>query len=166
MTNSKFFLNRLLENYIGTSNPGQKDKDKTLYDICLKRADGKHIYLKYSESPEVSHSSKLHKQVIETFTDDDGTFRMNDWKPTEKLYPLSSTRDSIYYDNITKQEIISTDNLAFYLSNLNYVDIEFNNSSNSETIMQALNEIDNKYVCTKIKSLIEKCGSFNEYIKK
>lgn len=166
MTNSKFFLNRLLENYIGTSNPGQKDKDKTLYDICLKRADGKHIYLKYSESPEVSHSSKLHKQVIETFTDDDGTFRMNDWKPTEKLYPLSSTRDSIYYDNITKQEIISTDNLAFYLSNLNYVDIEFNNSSNSEIIMQALNGIDNKYVCTKIKSLIEKCGSFNEYIKK
>jgi len=50
------------------------------------------------------------------------------------MYALSSNQDKVYYDSINKNEVIVTDNLAFYIEHLNYTGLHFSKNAATSQI--------------------------------
>lgn len=157
-----FFFARILENYIG-----QKAPSSTSYDVCFKRSDGKHVYVKYSPDPKSLLQPGIERLNIVKFTNDYGTFRMDSNKPNQRLYPLSNKSDEVFYDREMGTEIIVTNKLDFYLKNLNYINIEFGDLQSEETrkvVLEALKSPKSQPICKYIYNQI-KNSNFTKYLE-
>jgi uncharacterized ubiquitin-like protein YukD len=73
----------------------------------------------------------MSKVAIDKYTDDNGTYRMDPYRTRKKLYPISSHSDQVFYDDVSKCEVIVTNNLKFYIDNLNYTDINISRQTNN-----------------------------------
>ena len=154
-----FFFDRLLENYIG-----QKVPNPITYDVCFKRTDGKHIYIKYTENPEEFKFLGLKKVPIDKYKDDNGTYRMDPYREKKKLYPLADFSDQVFYDDLSKQEIIVTNNLQFYIDNLKYTNMDISRSTlEQEQIIRSITN-SKSYICKQLAKRIKKAGGINEFI--
>ena len=131
LQDKNFFFKRNLENYLLGQQP-----DESTYDVCIKRADGKHIYVKQG-NPRTLEDKGLKELRISIFKDaDDKLFRVNKYKRNSKMYALSSNQDKVYYDSINKNEVIVTDNLAFYIEHLNYTGLHFSKNAATSQIQE------------------------------
>ena len=162
MQNKYFFFERILENYIGSNRP-----DASFYDLCFKRADGEHVYIKYAEDPESISLDNFDRLSIDRYTDETGTYRMDPYKKNSKMYPLADKSDQVYFDRTSRSEVIVTSNLDFYIKDLNYLTIELSKSSinNQEVVLRELQKNRKKSVCKNLLNRIKNKGSVEEYLK-
>ena len=98
------------------------DKDFTLE---LKRLNGDHVYLITSE--DLAESSLKEKTDVYYNYIDGKLWRVD--AVGNRIYQVSSTEDKIYINEATGVEVIKTNNLTFYLDNLNYQNIEISRAS-------------------------------------
>lgn len=98
------------------------DKDFTLE---LKRLNGDHVYL-ISQSDlaesELKEKTDVHYNYI-----DGKRWRVD--ALGHRLYQVSSENDKVYVNEATGVEVIKTDNMTFYLNNLDYQNIEISRAS-------------------------------------
>lgn len=154
ITDMDFFTERILENYIQESEP-----DTKRYDICIKRANGKHIYIKYAD--ETFENEGLERLNISKYTDENGTYRMDPRRTNKKIYPLSSNEDQVYYDRNSQEEVILTNNLEFYIKELKFTDINISKdiSENTKKVLsEALQNNNKNIVCKSILNQINTLG--------
>lgn len=161
LSNSYFFYDRMLENYIG-----EKAPDARMYDLCFRRNDGEHVYVLYSQDPENTDLLSMSKVAIDKYTDDNGTYRMDPYRNKKKLYPISSHSDQVFYDDASKCEVIVTNNLKFYIDNLNYTDINISRQTNNQNLIQtAVAENKNKFICRQLTNRINAAGGVDKFIE-
>ena len=98
------------------------EKDFTLE---LKRLNGDHVYLITSE--DLAESSLKEKTDVYYNYIDGKLWRVD--AVGNRIYQVSSENDKIYVNEATGVEVIKTDNLTFYLDNLNYQNIEISRAS-------------------------------------
>lgn len=97
------------------------------FTLELKRLNGDHVYL-ISEKDYVNFKPKLELKTDVYYNYIDGKL----WRVDaigNRIHQLSSKNDKIYINKATGVEIIKTDNLTFYLDNLNYQNIEISKAS-------------------------------------
>lgn len=137
-----FFTKRFLQRYRSTI------LNENNYDIELKRLNGKHYYILDS-----TNSSQLTNDLQEItpiiIQNESGEyFRLDQNK--NKIYQVYSPNDRFYVDK-TGTEIIVTNNIKFYLDNLNYSSIKFSNKNNMNydkyvpLLQESKNNISNRY---------------------
>lgn len=161
LSDSYFFYDRMLENYVGTKAPAT-----SMYDLCFRRNDGKHIYVLYSSDPENTNLLSMSKVAIDKYTDDNGTYRMDPYRNKTKLYPISNHSDQVFYDDVSECEVIVTNNLKFYVDNLNYTDINISRETNNQAVVeQAIRENKNKFICKQLTDRINAASGINNFIQ-
>lgn len=117
-----FFIKQYLRNQAVDVSPNQ-------YTIALKQSSKSkqrgHYYLLTKEQ---ARSSGLKKKTgILTSTTDDGTFRLD--SDSNEMYQITDDTE-IYEDNLGN-EVIVTNNLDFYINNLQYDSIQLSNNLES-----------------------------------
>ena len=124
--NQDFFVDRIINNL--TISPTISATPQN-WDIAFKNINGKHIYvLNRSNLPNTTGLSL--KDNIHTITDASGNIiRMS--SSYKELYSMSSDQDVIYEDDFGN-EIIVTDDIHYYMDNLQYTNIEI--SENTATL--------------------------------
>lgn len=173
-----FFFKRNLENYLGTIEP-----DSSAYDICFKRADGKHIYIKVGSGSQLSSLGFINQKISKFKDPDDNIFRMSKYNKGKKVHALASMNDEVYYNSNIKTEVITTDDVDFYLKNLNYTGLHFsskikNNTVLCEKIKNSLKEQEHNNKAVYVSDILEERGmegyleeqeklvtSINEYLR-
>lgn len=103
------------------------DNDFTLE---LKRLNGDHVYLITQEDLA---KSQLKEKTDVYYNYIDGKL----WRVDalgHRIYQVSSENDKIYINEATGVEVIKTDNLTFYLDNLDYQNIEISRASTWDLI--------------------------------
>ena len=111
-----FFFRRALNNF------KSKVSDK-LFDIELKKLNGKHIYLRSKSN--FKDTPGLSEVYFEKRRDGDTIYRVAD--DGTPIHKLASENDKIYQD-YNGNEIIVTNNLVYYLDNNNYHNIRLSNT--------------------------------------
>ena len=162
LSNKYFFLERIMENYLEKDTP----IDSNFYDICFKRSDGSHIYIKFSENPNELKLENFEQLSIDKYTNDNGTFRMHPFKENTKLYPLADNSDQVYYDRNSNTEVIVTKDIEYYIKNLKYLNIEISDKAKESIILNALQNNNKRLICSELLKRIDASGGFNNFLQK
>ena len=104
-------------------------KNEDLFDVELKKTDGKHIYILQRGKNDLSDQyarnellkSELHRNNTIQIEQDGSQWYRTDPVTNERIMQLSSNEDQIWEDE-QGNEIIVTNNLRFYLDNESYYD--------------------------------------------
>lgn len=120
-----FFFRRALNNF-------KSKVSDNLFDIELKRLNGKHIYLRSKSN--FKDTPGLSEVYFEKRRDGDTVYRVAD--DGTPIHKLASENDKIYQD-YNGNEIIVTDNLVYYLDNNNYHNIRL-----SDTVIKDSHKLD------------------------
>ena len=115
-----FFFKRMLENYISSKEP-----EASTYDICIKRSDGNHIYIKYAGDQKLLDNGFQAIKVRKYKDPQDKIFRLDPFSKNKRMHAMASMDDMIYQNPVTSKEIIVTKDIDFYLKNLDYTGIHF-----------------------------------------
>ncbi len=121
-----FFLKRYLENNIVKVNEEN-------YTVSLKKSNGDHYYLLTTD--QLINTTGLQKVQIYTSYEDDILYRID--TNGEIMYEITDNT-SIYTDNYGN-EIIVSDNLNFYINNLNYDNIQISNIIENKQLRNIIN---------------------------
>ena len=131
---TNFFTNRIIQKL--QLNQGIIPQN---YDVSLKRINGKHIYvLDKNNLPNTIGLER--KENVHTITDSSGNIIRVD-SNSKEIYSMSSNQDVIYVD-ASGNEIIVTDNVKYYIDNLQYVNVEFS-GNNIKTNVSYLKDSEN-----------------------
>lgn len=130
-----FFFRRALNNF-------KSKVSDNLFDIELKRLNGKHIYLRSKSN--FKNVPGLSEVYFEKRRDGDTVYRVAD--DGTPLHKLASENDKIYQD-YNGNEIIVTDNLVYYLDNNNYHNIRL-----SDTVVKDSSKLDSIKTQLKLSS--------------
>lgn len=134
VNNPDYFYDRMVNNF------DTKVFDETLYDIELKRTNGKHVYIKDKSGAQAGWDSELEKVTIYKKVDELGKIWRVDLATNKKMYQLFNDTDEVYRVPGTDIEIIATSNkievnkeneddktlqsgITFYLNNFKYQSI-------------------------------------------
>lgn len=134
VNNPDYFFDRMVNNF------DTKVFDETLYDIELKRTNGKHVYIKDKSGAQAGWDSELEKVTIYKKVDELGKIWRIDLATNKKMYQLFNDTDEVYRVPGTDVEIIATSNkievnkeneddktlqsgITFYLNNFKYQSI-------------------------------------------
>ena len=98
------------------------DKDFTLE---LKRLNGDHVYLITQD--DLAKSGLKEKSGVHFNYIDGKLWRVDNLG--HRLYQVSSENDKVYVNEATGVEVIKTDDMTFYLNNLDYQNIEISRAS-------------------------------------
>ena len=116
--NQDFFVERIIKNL--TLNPIMNSNQQN-WDIAFKNISGQHIYV--ISRNNLPNTTGLHlKENVYTYTDSSGNIIRTNSSYNE-MYSLSSDKDVIYEDNYGN-EVIVTDDLHYYMDNLQYTNIQ------------------------------------------
>lgn len=143
-----FFFRRALNNF-------KSKVSDNLFDIELKRLNGKHIYLRSKSN--FKDTPGLSEVYFEKRRDGDTVYRVAD--DGTPIHKLASENDKIYQD-YNGNEIIVTDNLVYYLDNNNYHNIRL-----SDTVVKDSHKLDSIKTQLELSSK-KSVKSFLDFISK
>lgn len=118
-----FFTNRIIENL--TLNSAMISRPEN-WDIAFKNISGKHVYVLQRDNLTKTSGLSL-KDNVHTITDSSGTVIRVDSSYAE-MYSMASDQDVIYQDEYGN-EVIVTDDIHYYMDNLQYTNIEISKNT-------------------------------------
>ena len=159
----QFFFKKISKNFKSLI----PDENSEVYDLELKRINGKHIYLVKKDNL-VLDNPRFTKKTIKTYSnpkDNGKVYRIGD--DNKPIYQLSvnqqrlddpnstETQDEIYeyqLDNGKSVEVIATNNIQHYLNNLDYTVPKISRKFNRNSDAKGFDEIYNLLRRSKNKS--------------
>lgn len=132
-----FFLKRAIRRY------ASKITNDNNYDIELKNLNGNHYYI--LDASRESDIEGLRLATVRFEQGEDGSIVRKDYQDGNIMYSVSSLEDKIYVDE-QGNEVIVTNNLEFYVENLNYSILTFSQKENLpiHTLYEKIKDVKNK----------------------